>query len=175
ERDGKEQVLTVHPQKSAEENRYIMGFEHNSKAQSAGFLGTIKYSAYEVKFWIQTTVKSLGMMIKGQVSKDDISGPVGIVKTMGESVEEGNKEGGVGQAAANLLLMCILLSANLGVMNLIPIPALDGGRLLFLFIELIRRKPLPQKFENYVNVAGFALLMGLMVFIMANDILKIFR
>ena len=73
----------------------------------------------------------------------------------------------------NILSFGIMLTANLGVMNLLPIPALDGGRLLFLIIEGIRRKPLPEKFENYVNVGGFMLLMGLMVVILANDILKI--
>ncbi len=74
----------------------------------------------------------------------------------------------------NLLIFAILISANLGVMNLIPIPALDGGRLLFLIIELIRRKPLPRKVETYFNVGGFVALMALMVFIMGNDILKLF-
>ena len=82
-----------------------------------------------------------------------------------------------GEAAKNVALtlinIAILLTANLGVMNLIPIPALDGGRLLFLIIEWIRKKPLPQKFEAYVNAAGFILLMALMVFIMGNDIVNL--
>ena len=69
---------------------------------------------------------------------------------------------------------CILLSVNLGIMNLLPIPALDGGRLLLLIIEWIRRKPINAKIENAVNMIGFALLMVLMVFILGNDIFKIF-
>lgn len=81
--------------------------------------------------------------------------------------------GGIGLVMCNILIMGILLTANLGVMNLLPIPALDGGRLLFLIIEAIRRKPLPEKFENYVNVGGFVILMGLMVVILANDIIKL--
>lgn len=138
-------------------------------------LGTLRYSAYEVKFWISTTIQSLGQMITGKVSKDDISGPVGIVQTMGQTVNESSKEG-AGTVVINLLIISILLSANLGVMNLIPVPALDGGRLLFLIIEWIRRKPLPQKFESYVNAGWhFMLLMALMVFIMANDVTRLFR
>ena len=73
-----------------------------------------------------------------------------------------------------LISLSIMLTANLGVMNLIPIPALDGGRLVFLFAEWIRKKPLPQKFESYTNAAGFMLLMGLMVFIMVNDVVNMF-
>lgn len=74
----------------------------------------------------------------------------------------------------NMMYWCILLSANLGVMNLLPIPALDGGRLLFLIIEWIRRKPMNPKYEGYVNMAGFMLLMLLMVVILGHDIIKLF-
>ncbi|MCR5691783.1 MAG: M50 family metallopeptidase, partial [Eubacterium sp.] len=176
-RQGVDQTLTIQPKletDSVGNSRYRMGFSHASKREKVGFGATLKYSLYEVKFWIQTTVKSLGMMIRGRVSKDDISGPVGIVQTMGKTVEESKPEG-VGIVTINLLMISILLSANLGVMNLIPIPALDGGRLFFLLIEWIRRKPLPEKVETYVNAGGFMLLMGLMIFIMANDVTKFFR
>ena len=100
------------------------------REKKVGVLGTLRYSAYEVKFWISTTIQSLGQMITGKVSKDDISGPVGIVQTMGQTVNESSKEG-AGTVVINLLIISILLSANLGVMNLIPVPALDGGRLCF--------------------------------------------
>ena len=75
----------------------------------------------------------------------------------------------------NLMIISILLTANLGVMNLLPIPALDGGRLFLYIIEVIRRKPIPEKVEGYVNMTGFALLMILMVFIFGNDIFKIIQ
>jgi len=176
-RQGVDQTLTIQPKLETDASgtsRYRMGFSHANKREKVGFGATLKYSLYEVKFWIQTTVRSLGMMIRGRVSKDDISGPVGIVQTMGKTVEESKPEG-VGIVTINLLMISILLSANLGVMNLIPIPALDGGRLFFLLIEWIRRKPLPEKVETYVNAGGFMLLMGLMIFIMANDVTKFFR
>ena len=74
----------------------------------------------------------------------------------------------------NILNIGILLTANLGVMNLIPFPALDGGRLIFLFIEAIRGKRIPPEKEGMVHFAGFALLMILMVVVMYNDIMRIF-
>ncbi|MDY3774757.1 MAG: site-2 protease family protein, partial [Eubacterium sp.] len=129
---------------------------------------------YEVKFWICTTIESLGQLVKGRVSAKDVSGPVGIVQAVGNVVQE-SKADGIKYVFLNIISFGIMLTANLGVMNLLPIPALDGGRLVFLIIEGIRRKPLPEKFENYVNVGGFMLLMGLMVLILANDILKIFH
>ena len=73
-----------------------------------------------------------------------------------------------------MIFWCSMLSANLGVMNLLPIPALDGGRLLFLIIEWIRRKPMNPKYEGYVNMAGFMLLMLLMVVILGHDIINLF-
>lgn len=185
ERNGEEKVLTMVPQqqqgkdtKGNEVTKYRCGFSHGlAERQKVGVWDTVKYSAYEVKFWIGTTIESLGQIIKGNVSKDDISGPVGIVKTMGDSMTQSAKNSKEGEAAKNVTLtlinIAILLTANLGVMNLIPIPALDGGRLLFLIIEWIRKKPLPQKFEAYVNAAGFILLMALMVFIMGNDIVNL--
>ena len=74
----------------------------------------------------------------------------------------------------NLMNFGVLISANLGVMNLLPIPALDGGRLVFLIVEAVRRKRVPPEKEGMVHFAGFALLMVLMVVIMYNDILKLF-
>ena len=176
ERDGKEMAFDVAPKltKDAQGNeKYIFGYYHSAPREKGGVLSTLGYSLYEVKFWIDTTLKSLGLMVTGQVSMDQVSGPVGIVKQVGDVIEESKPEG-TKTVVMNLMLFAILITANLGVMNLLPIPALDGGRLLFLIIELIRRKPLPQKVETYFNVGGFMVLMALMVFIMGNDILKLF-
>lgn len=175
ERDGEEVSATVTPKLVQDEKGndvYRLGFSYGTGRTKSGVWDTIKYSAYEVKFWIWTTVESLGQMISGKVSAKDVSGPVGIIQAVGDVVNQ-SRPGGMYYIILNVLSMGILLTANLGVMNLLPIPALDGGRLLFLIIEGIRRKPLPEKFENYVNVGGFILLMGLMVVILANDILKL--
>ncbi len=151
---------------------YRLGFAYGNGRTKTGVWDTIKYSAYEVKFWIWTTVESLGKIISGKVSAKEVAGPVGIIQAVGDVVDQ-SRRGGIEFIWLNVINFSILITANLGVMNLLPIPALDGGRLLFLIIEAIRRKPLPEKFENYVNLGGFVLLMGLMVVILANDILKL--
>ena len=105
---------------------------------------------------------------------NDLSGPVGIVQNMGEVYEESVENGGYFVALLNMMNWAIMLSANLGVMNLLPIPALDGGRLVFLLIEAIRRKPIPPEKEGMVHFAGFVALMVLMVFVLYNDIVRLF-
>ena len=132
----------------------------------------IKYSGVEVKYWIEVTLGSLKQMILGKVSTDDIAGPVGIV-SMIESSYEDSVSSGWDVVALNMLNISLLISANLGVMNLLPFPALDGGRLVFLFIEVIRRKPVPQEKEGLVHMAGLVALMLLMVFVMFNDIQRL--
>lgn len=175
ERGGEEITAIVTPKLAQNEKGkevYRLGFAYGNGRIKTGVLDTIKYSAYEVKFWISTTMQSLWQMITGKVSAEEISGPVGIIHTVGNVVDESRKDG-IKYVVLNILSMGILLTANLGVVNLFPIPALDGGRLLFLLIEGIRRKPLPEKVENYVNLGGFALLMVLMVFTFANDIMNL--
>nr|MBP3598280.1 RIP metalloprotease RseP [Eubacterium sp.] len=175
ERDGKEFTAVVTPKLVTDEEgneAYRLGFTYNNARTKGNVWNTLKYSVYEVKFWICTTIESLAQMITGKVSPKEVSGPVGIVQVVGNVVDASKSEG-VGIVILNILNMGILLTANLGVMNLLPIPALDGGRLVFLIIEAIRRKPLPEKFENAVNVGGFLVLMGLMVVILANDIIKL--
>ncbi|MBP5306272.1 MAG: RIP metalloprotease RseP, partial [Lachnospiraceae bacterium] len=170
-RNGEELSFTVTPAFSG--SSLTAGFSYNLIRGKGGFFETIRYSAYEVVFWIKNTVKSLGLMISGKVSRRDISGPVGIVSMIGDTYNQSKKEGAL-MILINMANICILLSSNLGVMNLLPIPALDGGRLLFLIVEAVRRKPLPAEKEGYVHFAGFVLLMGLMVFVFFNDILKLF-
>ena len=95
---------------------------------------TAQYSFYEVRYWIRVTFSSLGMILKRQVSSNDIAGPVRIVSMIGTTVKE-SQSYGLMIVFVNLANMCILLSANLGVMNLLPIPALDGGRIFFLLLN----------------------------------------
>ena len=128
----------------------------------------------EIRYWLSYTFTSLKMLVTGKVGVRDLSGPVGIVSTMGQAVEAGVESGGLGAAALNVLTMMVLLSVNLGVMNLLPIPALDGGRILFILFEVIFRRPVPQKAEAVVHFIGFILLMVLMVLILFSDVLKLF-
>lgn len=169
-RDGVENTVMVTPNYST---GYTVGFNYNySICEKTGPIGVLKYSFYEVKYWISSTVQSLGQMIKGKVKADDLGGPVRIVSEIGKVIDS-SKEYGFLNMFVNLVNWTILLSANLGVMNLLPIPALDGGRLIFLIIEGIRRKPIPRDKEAYINMAGFAMLMLLMVFVFYNDIKNI--
>ena len=96
-----------------------------------------------------------------------------MVDAIGTTYEQSKEEGAL-MLWMNMLNMAVLLSANLGVMNLLPLPALDGGRLVFLLIEAVRKKPVNREVEGMVHFAGLMLLMALMVFVMYNDFLKIF-
>ena len=103
---------------------------------------------------------------------NDMSGPVGIVSAIGDSYEQ-SVSYGYFYAFLQMLYISILLSANLGVMNLLPLPALDGGRLVFLFLEVLRGKPIPPEKEGVIHFAGVVALMVLMVFVMFYDIQRI--
>lgn len=151
---------------------YILGVNMDGyKKQSP--LGVIKYSILEIRYQIKATVDSLKYLVSGKASVNDMSGPVGIVNMIGETYEASIPYG-VLVVLINMLSFSILLSANLGVMNLLPIPALDGGRLLFIILEIIRGKKIDPEKEGMVHLAGMVLLLLLMVFIMANDIRNIF-
>lgn len=165
ERDGEIQTLSLKPQMTKQVDT---GFIYNLYREKTNFLGVLRYSASEVRYWISNTIESLMMLIKGQFSVNDLSGPVGIIDVIGDSYEEAKEEGSV-MVWLQMLYWAILLSANLGVMNLLPIPALDGGRLVFLAVEAVRKKKLDPNVEGMIHFAGFVLLMLLMVFVMFND------
>lgn len=172
ERDGKEYTATIVP-KQDENGSYKLGVVSPTEYTKANVLTALQYGVYEVKFWICTTVESLKMLVTGQVGVNELSGPVGIVDMVGDTYEQ-SKSYGFMVVLMEMLNIGILLSANLGVMNLLPIPALDGGRLVFLVVEAIRRKRIPPEKEGIVHLIGFALLMALMVFVMFNDIKRLF-
>ena len=174
ERDGETYETTIIPQYDEESGRYLMGIQGQYTYVKEGPLGTLQYGFYEMKYWVWYTVNSLKMLVTGQVSVNDLSGPVGIVTTVADAYEQSRADG-IYYVVLNMMNIAILLSANLGVMNLLPIPALDGGRLLFLIIELIRGKKINPEREGMVHFIGLMILLGLMVLIMANDIRKIFE
>jgi len=172
-RDGKKNTTLVKPLLDEESGTYKIGIILVTVREKANVIELFRYSGREVRFWIVSTVESLKQMILGRVKADDISGPVGIVNMIGTTYTTAKKVS-IMSAFLSMINISILLSANLGVMNLLPIPALDGGRLVFLIIEAIRKKPLDQTKEAFVHMIGFVALMALMVFIMYNDIRKLF-
>jgi regulator of sigma E protease len=171
ERNGSEFTVSISPKFISE--TYTVGFNYNLYRDKANAAQVIKYSIVEVKYWIVTTVRNLGMLVTGQLSKDDVGGAVAIVDMIGDSYEETKASGTTLDVVLQLMYITILLSANLGVMNLLPIPALDGGKFLFLIVEAVARRPLNRKVEGIVNLAGFVLLMLLMVFVFFNDIMRL--
>lgn len=169
DRDGKEISINVTPEMT---ETFDDGLFYNLGREKQSFGGVIKYSFKEVEYNIKSVLKSLKMLITGQVSANEISGPVGIVDVIGDTYTEVKSEGAL-ITLITMINMAIMLSANLGVMNLLPIPALDGGRLFLYIIEIIIRKPIPKDKEGMIHFIGFALLMALMVFLIFNDIRKI--
>lgn len=113
---------------------------------------------------------SLKDLITGKYSAEDLSGPVGVVTTIDETAKQGET---VKEKAMSLLYLTALITINIGIFNLLPIPGLDGGRLLFCFIEAIRRKPVKAEHEAYIHLAGMALLFAIMIFATFNDIKRL--
>ena len=156
------------------DGRYYLGVilqGHRDAPES--LVQVLQYSVYEVRYWILTVIDSLKMIAGGKVSTNDIAGPVRIVTIIDQTVEENTQYGFV-TVVMNLLNLMVMFSANLGVMNLLPFPALDGGRLVFLLWELVTRQPVSQRVESAVNMAGMALLMTFMVFVVFHDLRMIF-
>lgn len=170
ERDGKTYTTTMTPIKT-ETGSYLYGISGGRTKGNP--LEIVKYSFFTVTYNIKMVIKSLGMLIGGQVSLNQLSGPVGIVKMIGDTYEQAVKINWM-SVVLNMANFSIMLSANLGVMNLLPIPALDGGRFLFLCVEAIRGKRLSAEKEGMIHFIGFCALMLLMVFLFANDIRTIF-
>ncbi len=151
----------------------VGGFSYNTGYMRTKGFGVVKYALLEMKYMIRTTLLSLRELLTGRLGIKDLSGPVGVVDAIGETYEQSKSEGFF-TVLINMLSMAILLSTNLGVMNLLPLPALDGGRLVFLVLEAFRRKPLNRNLEGTIHFTGLVLLLILMVFVMYQDILKLF-
>ncbi len=173
ERDGVKKTAVITPTYNEEEGRYLLGITGNYQREKGNVLETLCYGFYEMKYQIYQTFQSLKMLVTGALTVKDMSGPVGLVKTMGDAYDESATSGAY-YVMLTMINFVVLLSANLGVMNLLPIPALDGGRLVFFIIEMIRGKKMNEEIEGRVHLIGFALLMALMVFVMFNDIQKLF-
>lgn len=172
ERNGQQYETLITPIYSAEDGRFYYGFVGGGEYIDCDNLSVFKYSWYEVRYWLISTVQSLKYMIQGRASAEDIAGPVGVATVIGDTVEQ-TVDKGAFVVIVEMVNIAVLLSVNLGVLNLLPIPALDGGRLVFLLIEAVRGKRVPPEKEGLVHMVGFVLLMLLMVFVLYNDIMRI--
>lgn len=171
----KESLRTALYPKYDEEYKRAMigiGFENVYKKPST-VLETCKYAFMEFYFYINTTVKSLKMLFRGKIGAEEISGPVGTVAVMGDMITEA-KSVNIESTLLTIAMLIVLISSNLGVMNLLPIPALDGGRIVFAAIEMIIGRPIDKKFEATANAITMILLLLFMGWVFGMDIYKLF-
>ncbi len=133
--------------------------------RSFGFVESLREGFVTTLRVVQGTAQAFAGLFAGQVSLDSVSGPVGLTRVVGEAQQVG---------ITSLLLLTAVISVNLALINIMPFPALDGGRILFVIIETIIRRPLPKKFVEWTNGIGFMLLIGLMIVITIKDVIKLF-
>ena len=129
------------------------------------FWNLLKHTYYNSMSNIKMVWDSIFDLITGRFGVEALSGPIGITEQIGKAASIG---------VVNFLYFFSVITMNLGVMNLLPLPALDGGRLLILGAEAITRKKLPKNVEGYIHFVGIIVLFGLMIFVAFNDILKLF-
>ena len=156
-----------------EQFRYNLRFEIIDN----NILETLKYSGYQTYSFIRMIRLSLAMIFSGTAGMQDLAGPVGIVSTMNTIGQQTSAVHGVAAAIGSIIFFMAFIGVNVAVLNLLPIPAMDGGRILFIFItwiiEKFTRKNLDPKYEGYINTGAFVLLIGLMVIVLYNDVMKI--
>ena len=165
-RDGAEKDLHVTNAYDEQAGKNVLGITINGDHMKFPFGETISRSAAYIVSTLTETFKFFGNLFQGNISSKDVSGPVGIVAYISEAVRSSGE---------TVLRLAVLISASLGIMNLLPIPALDGGRLLFMVVEVIRGKAVPPEKEGMVHFVGLILLFGLIIFLTYNDIVNLIR
>lgn len=164
--NNKVKEYKVKPKKETKKGQtsYKYGITIKGKKQY-GFINSIKYTVVKTGSLFKQMFITITNLFTGGVKVNQLSGPVGIYSIVGETSKAG---------ISNILYLMAFLSINVGFLNLIPLPAFDGGHILFIIIEKIKGSPVSQKVENMVHTVGLFLLMLLMVYITFNDILKLF-
>ncbi|MBQ3551810.1 MAG: site-2 protease family protein [Clostridia bacterium] len=164
-RDGKELSLTVNNMYNEEKASNYMGISISPQIRPYTLLESAGGSFRYVGSMFEAMGDFFRMLFAGEVQRDDVAGPVGTVSIISEAVKSGFE---------TVLIIAVLISVNLAVVNLLPFPALDGGRFCFMIYEAIFRKPVPRQAEAIAHVAGFVVLIGLMVFLTVGDISRLF-
>ncbi len=161
-RDGKKITEMFTPTES--DGVYIVGF--NIRKENVTLITLLKESFYQTLWMVKLVFVSLRMLFTGGASISDLSGPIGVVGAMSTAAKSG---------ILDLIFLAAFLSVNIGIMNLLPLPALDGGRILFAIFEIIFRKPVPAEKEALVHFAGMVILISFMLFATWNDLIRIFN
>lgn len=160
-RDGENKNFNITPMKNVKENRYMIGIGFN-RVDNPSVIESIKYGFNETIFMVKEVFISLKMLFTGKLSAQDVSGPVSIVRVTGAAANAG---------IVPLINFMAFLSANVGLFNLLPIPALDGSYVILFLIQIITGKKIDDEKVGVINTIGFALLMALMVIVTIKDIL----
>lgn len=161
-RNGQKKLLKDVTFNTTEQEGYnLVNVDFSLKAERKTFINYISQTAKLTISYVKMVWWSLIDMLGGKYRISDVSGPVGITAVMGEAAKTG---------FFDLLPILALLTVNLGIFNLLPLPALDGGRLLFILIEMIFRKPVPAKYENLIHSIGFVILFGILILVLGKDI-----
>lgn len=163
QRDGEVRSTTLIPEEEPDSKRVIIGITSSADIHQPGILEAAGLAAQKVFFVLMAMVGALVQLVQGSVGAEALSGPVGIVQMTGEVANQG---------ILPLLNFAAFLSLNLGLINLLPVPALDGGHFVMLVLEGLRGKPLGPKAMYYIQAAGVTLLVSLMIFTTFNDLMK---
>jgi len=158
DRDGKILDFNIVPQTQ-------ITVKFNTQLEKS-FMTAISSSAYKTVYYIELMFKTISQLVTGKLGSDALGGPVMVISMVGEAAESG---------ILSLLNLAAFISINLGFMNLLPIPALDGSKIVFLMVEAVRGKAIPVEKEGYIHFIGFVVLIGFMIFITYKDILRLFR
>jgi len=175
ERNGAKYKTTMIPELNEEYGYYMIGVSFGDESEYTNrnaftiMSGSLKYVRYMVKM----TYLSFNMLISGRASVKDMSGPIGVVSIVSSEYDAAAKVSPLA-IVVSMVNIAVLISANLGVINLLPFPALDGGRLIFAFYELITGRKVDARIEGIVHFIGSALLILLMVIVMYNDVARLF-
>jgi len=161
-------------QQDEETGRQYLKYDFSILGIERGFWNTISYSAKQEVSIATVVWRTLVDMLQGDYGLNDLSGPVGTVDIIADAVGDAVSDGRSLAAWRSLIMLMTMITVNLGVFNLLPLPALDGGRLLFLLWEGLTRKPVPAKYEALVHFVGIVLLMLLMLVITYSDLTKLF-
>ncbi len=173
-----DEIISIHATRREDDNYFGITIKQTEVPSSFGTI--IKYTWNNVTYMFRSVFDSLGMLARGAASVKDMSGVVGVANMIVTGTEEAATEAteaGESAVTAVLSLLCTILailSINLGIMNLLPIPALDGGRIVLSLVEGVSGRRVPTKVEYAINSIGMVLLMGFMVYIVFQDIMRIF-
>ena len=170
ERDGEKVTLNdVHFATEQQNGITLIQYDFIIIGEQPGFLNIVKNAFTQSASIVRMVWLSVFDLVTGRYGMSELAGPVGTVDIIADVTAQAVSSGSL----TNLLTIMAFITINVGVANLLPLPALDGGRFLFLAIEAVRRKPVNPKYEGYVHAAGLALLLLLMVVVTYNDIARI--